>query len=127
MADYTQGDWRMVRGTLTANGRPVLMTGIALTSGNHPDAKEAEANTALALASPRMLKCLKDLMAELAVSSGRPSYALQRRIGEAIDQAEGREFNPCGGCGASHPNERCLGCLHDFGHGFALNPYEKES
>lgn len=21
---------------------------------------------------------------------------------------------PCGGCGASHPNERCLGCRHDF-------------
>ncbi len=21
---------------------------------------------------------------------------------------------PCGGCGASHPNERCMGCRHDF-------------
>jgi len=24
-------------------------------------------------------------------------------------------FIPCGGCGAEHPNERCIGCFHDFG------------
>lgn len=25
------------------------------------------------------------------------------------------KFIPCGGCGAEHPNERCIGCFHDFG------------
>ena len=24
-------------------------------------------------------------------------------------------FIPCGGCGADHPSQRCLGCLHQFG------------
>lgn len=27
------------------------------------------------------------------------------------------EYTMCGGCGASHPNQRCLGCLHYFGAG----------
>lgn len=26
-------------------------------------------------------------------------------------------YNPCGGCGASHPDQRCIGCGHDFGFG----------
>lgn len=25
------------------------------------------------------------------------------------------EFIPCGGCGAESPNDRCIGCMHDFG------------
>lgn len=25
------------------------------------------------------------------------------------------DFTACGGCGASNPKERCLGCFHDFG------------
>lgn len=30
-------------------------------------------------------------------------------------------YVPCGGCGATHPRERCINCLHDFGKpdGFA--------
>lgn len=27
------------------------------------------------------------------------------------------KFTPCGGCGATTPSERCIGCLHDFGGG----------
>ena len=23
-------------------------------------------------------------------------------------------YVPCGGCGATHPNERCINCFHDF-------------
>lgn len=26
-------------------------------------------------------------------------------------------YTICGGCGATHPNERCIGCLHYFGSG----------
>lgn len=26
-------------------------------------------------------------------------------------------YEPCGGCGAETPSERCFGCLHDFGPG----------
>jgi hypothetical protein len=22
---------------------------------------------------------------------------------------------PCGGCGETDPNKRCMGCMHDFG------------
>lgn len=25
------------------------------------------------------------------------------------------EYIMCGGCGAKHPRQRCIGCLHDFG------------
>lgn len=25
-----------------------------------------------------------------------------------------RALNPCGGCGESNPDKRCLGCLHPF-------------
>lgn len=24
-------------------------------------------------------------------------------------------YNPCSGCGADNPNERCINCFHDFG------------
>lgn len=30
---------------------------------------------------------------------------------------EGNKFKPCGGCGATHPRERCINCFHDFGDG----------
>jgi hypothetical protein len=25
------------------------------------------------------------------------------------------KYEPCGGCGADNPNERCINCFHDFG------------
>ena len=25
-----------------------------------------------------------------------------------------QEYAPCGGCGATHPKQRCLGCMHQF-------------
>lgn len=25
-----------------------------------------------------------------------------------------KEYIPCGGCGARHPKERCIGCMHSF-------------
>lgn len=25
-----------------------------------------------------------------------------------------KKYTPCGGCGAEHPDERCLGCFHPF-------------
>ncbi len=26
------------------------------------------------------------------------------------------KFEPCGGCGADHPDKRCIGCGHQFTH-----------
>lgn len=26
-------------------------------------------------------------------------------------------YTMCGGCGATHPDQRCIGCLHNFGGG----------
>ena len=31
------------------------------------------------------------------------------------------EYTPCGGCGATSPDQRCMGCLHNFGAG-SWNP-----
>jgi hypothetical protein len=25
-----------------------------------------------------------------------------------------KQYNPCGGCGAETPNDRCIGCMHPF-------------
>lgn len=26
-----------------------------------------------------------------------------------------QQYETCGGCGATHPDQRCIGCLHYFG------------
>jgi len=44
---------------------------------------------------------------------------------ENIQALKNPVYKPCGGCGATEPGQRCIGCLHDFGsptHG--LDPYE---
>jgi len=28
-----------------------------------------------------------------------------------------QQYEMCGGCGATHPDHRCIGCLHYFGAG----------
>ncbi|WP_274869686.1 hypothetical protein [Phaeobacter gallaeciensis] len=42
--------------------------------------------------------------------------ALSRIIKQRLNEAERDEFDTemCGGCGAIHPDQRCIGCLHDF-------------
>ena len=35
-------------------------------------------------------------------------------------------YTPCGGCGATHPKERCINCHHDFG-GVGIWPPEPAS
>lgn len=35
-------------------------------------------------------------------------------------------YQPCGGCGATEPGQRCIGCLHDFGSPSAnIDPYKE--
>lgn len=31
-----------------------------------------------------------------------------------LEPESAKDINPCGGCGETDPNKRCLGCLHDF-------------
>jgi hypothetical protein len=39
--------------------------------------------------------------------------------------ADRAKYKMCGGCGATDPKDRCLGCLHDFGGGSVnIDPYE---
>lgn len=32
----------------------------------------------------------------------------------SVTEIEGKKYDPCGGCGADHPSQRCIGCLHPF-------------
>ena len=38
----------------------------------------------------------------------------ERLNGVFAEVAAGDKPQPCGGCGAQSPAERCIGCLHDF-------------
>lgn len=42
-----------------AFGEPLLVTGVSLPTGNHPDAKRADANTDLLIAAPDLLAACK--------------------------------------------------------------------
>lgn len=43
---------------------------------------------------------------------------------ENIQALKNPVYQPCGGCGATEPGQRCIGCLHDFGSPtHRLDPY----
>lgn len=42
--------------------------------------------------------------------------ALRAGIREAIAQEDAQTVEPCGGCGETDANKRCVGCLHPFTH-----------
>lgn len=39
---------------------------------------------------------------------------IRRAEWEEIEKLLQHQYNPCGGCGATHPSQRCLGCHHPF-------------
>jgi len=60
---HTKGPWevkedRVITSAIDEYGRrkELLLTGVSLTAGNHPDRKEAEANARLIAESPTMFE-----------------------------------------------------------------------
>lgn len=54
--EFTKGKWSKDK---------TLFSGLRMTSGNHPDEAEAQANTIMALAAPDMYAALKDAVEEV--------------------------------------------------------------
>ena len=67
-AKHTPGPWTYDdrwSQVLDQSGRRILLTGVALTTGNHPSKTEAEANDRLIAAAPDLLAELKSLVSAL--------------------------------------------------------------
>lgn len=41
--------------------------------------------------------------------------SMEKRLEARLAAEAGRTIIPCGGCGATRNDQRCMGCLHDFG------------
>jgi hypothetical protein len=48
---------------------------------------------------------------------GSPEFSFEGAC-KAVDKAA-PTYTACGGCGATNPSQRCIGCLHPFGGGEA--------
>lgn len=61
MDNFTPGPWTYDRrrGVRGPTGERILVDGVSLPTGNHPDAKEAEANACLLAAAPDLLEALR--------------------------------------------------------------------
>lgn len=96
MSKYTKGPWKIGEWgeVLTSQkddyGRPeiVLLTGISMTSGNHPRQKEVEANSRLIASAPELLEALKEALLEHSCDW---NGCWCEKAREAIHKSEGRE------------------------------------
>jgi hypothetical protein len=88
---HTPGPWWIDKyaQVFTASGKPLLLTGVALTSGRHPQQEEAEANARLIAAAPDLLAaCIathKDGRSVLPIAA----WDLMR---DAIEKATGKDL-----------------------------------
>ena len=83
---HTPGPWRIGKygEVLTKKNERLLLTGVSLTSGNHPDQEEADANARLLVASPELLKACKEAYKYLKFSHGEKGYKVVELLERAI-------------------------------------------
>jgi hypothetical protein len=93
MSDFTPGPWTFDprwECVKAPDGELLLVSGVALPSGNHPKAREAAANARLIAAAPALLEACKSAIAFLsAVHGDRGAGLVLRQLRDAAGRAEG--------------------------------------